>query len=85
MCNNAEIGTPQVTFLLGLEVLRNEGDSESSQHGYENDEVEDEGEDDISVSEEGRELLCLENDYTPLDITPSAMSEPWWVALGTDC
>uniref|UniRef100_A0A2N9FL52 Uncharacterized protein n=1 Tax=Fagus sylvatica TaxID=28930 RepID=A0A2N9FL52_FAGSY len=72
-----------MTLLFGFDVLGSVRVNESSRHGFDDDDEEDEGEDDILVvwedsmlSEGVRELVCLENDNTPLDITPLAMSKP---------
>ena len=70
-------------LLFGFDDWRSVGDSESSRGGFVVDRAEDEGDDDISVvwedsvlPEVGKELMCVEDNETPLVVTPLAMAVP---------
>ncbi len=78
-----ETAMPPVILLSGFDEQRTEGDSETSRGGFEGDWVDDDGDDDTSVVwedsvllEEGKELVCVEDNETPMVVTPLAMEVP---------
>jgi hypothetical protein len=74
---------PPTILFSGFDDRRSVGDSESSCGGFAGDGAEVEGDDDILVvwedsvlPEEGKELMCVEDNETPLVVTPLAMGVP---------
>ena len=68
---------------LGFDEQRSEGDSETSRGGFAGDWADDDRDDDILMvwedsvlPEEGKELVCVEDNETPMVVTPLAMEVP---------